>query len=521
MEAPRTVMELVTTLGTRIASFMFVWAIIRQYVPVELRRNLESYTHRLLDYFYPYIRISIHEFTGSHLKRSEAYSSVEAYLSANSTKNAKRLKAEVGRDSNKVSLSMDEHERVADEFNGVQVWWLSSKVMSVSRAMSDYPEPEKRFYRLKFHKKHREMITETYLEHVLNKGKEIKRQNKQRRLYTNNSGSSIKYSGRRQWSHIVFEHPATFETLAMEPGKKQEIIEDLSTFSKSKDYYARIGKAWKRGYLLYGPPGTGKSTMIAAMANFLSYDIYDLELTAVKDNTELRMLLIGTTSKSIIVIEDIDCSLELTGQRKKKEEKPDKGKKEAGKEPKDEGGSKVTLSGLLNFIDGLWSASGGERIIVFTTNYVEKLDPALTRRGRMDKHVEMSYCSFEGFKVLAKNYLEVEDHPAFDSIQQLMTEALVTPADVAENLMHKTTTENADVCLSNLIRALNEAKDLKKNELEKLEAMSSDKQKEPVEVEAMLLDQPREPVEVEEMLPNKQAAEESEAVQVEGMLLDQ
>ena len=60
--------------------------------------------------------------------------------------------------------------------------------------------------------------------------------------------------------------------------------------------------------------------MIAVMANLLHYDIYDVELTSVKDNTELRKLLIETTSKSIIVIEDIDCSLDLTGQRKKKKD---------------------------------------------------------------------------------------------------------------------------------------------------------------------------------------------------------
>ena len=46
--------------------------------------------------------------------------------------------------------------------------------------------------------------------------------------------------------------------------------------------------------------------MIAAMANYLNYDIYDLELTTVKDNTELRRLLIETTSKSIIVIDDLE-----------------------------------------------------------------------------------------------------------------------------------------------------------------------------------------------------------------------
>ena len=97
----------------------------------------------------------------------------------------------------------------------------------------------------------------------------------------------------------------------MHPKKKDEIMKDLVRFKNAKNYYAKIGKAWKRGYLLYGPPGTGKSTMIAAMANFLNYDIYNMELTAVKDNTELRKLLIETPSKSIMVIEDIDWLIAL------------------------------------------------------------------------------------------------------------------------------------------------------------------------------------------------------------------
>ncbi|RXH89491.1 hypothetical protein DVH24_031848 [Malus domestica] len=46
---------------------------------------------------------------------------------------------------------------------------------------------------------------------------------------------------------------------------------------------------------------------------------------AAEDNTELRKLLIDTSSKSIIVIEDIDCSLDLTGQRKKKKDKDEGG----------------------------------------------------------------------------------------------------------------------------------------------------------------------------------------------------
>ncbi|XWS60638.1 hypothetical protein CRYUN_Cryun07bG0052600 [Craigia yunnanensis] len=460
---PSTMTEMWTTMGSTIASFMFLWAIVRQYCPYEVRRCFEKYTHRIMGFFYPYIKISIHEFTGDRLKRSEAYVAVEAYLSANSSKTAKRLKAEMGKDSTNLVLSMDDYERVTDEFRGAKVWWVASKIVSPTRPMSYYPEQEKRYYRLIFHKRYREMITGAYLENVVKEGKEIRVRNRQRKLYTNSPGYKWPSYKQTLWSHIVFEHPATFETMALEPDRKKEIIEDLVTFSKSKGFYARIGKAWKRGYLLYGPPGTGKSTMIAAMANLLNYDVYDLELTAVKDNTELRKLLIETTSKSIIVIEDIDCSLDLTGQRKKKAEKPLDDEKEKmdkeRKEPKEEGSSKVTLSGLLNFIDGLWSACGGERLIVFTTNYVEKLDPALIRRGRMDKHIELSYCSFEGFKVLAKNYLNLETHPMFDTVDGLMKETNIIPADVAENLMPKSPLDNAEKCLSSLIQVLEEAKE--------------------------------------------------------------
>jgi len=403
---------------------------------------------------------------GDRLKRSEAYGAVEAYLSANTSKSAKRLKAEMGKDSSNLVLTMDEYERVTDEHEGVKVWWVCSKVMSPTRSsMSYYPEQERRFYKLTFHNKYREVITESYLEHVMREGKEIRLRNRQRKLYTNSPGYKWPSYKQTMWSHIVFEHPATFETMALEPEKKKEIIEDLVTFSKSKDFYARIGKAWKRGYLLHGPPGTGKSTMIAAMANLLAYDVYDLELTAVKDNTELRKLLIETTSKSIIVIEDIDCSLDLTGQRKKKTEKllsdeeTDKDVVVGRKEGKEEGGSgsRVTLSGLLNFIDGIWSACGGERLIVFTTNYVEKLDPALIRRGRMDKHIQLSYCTFDGFKVLANNYLKLQTHPLFDTIKRLIGEAKITPADVAENLMPKSPLDDPHKCLSNLIEALEKA----------------------------------------------------------------
>ena len=97
----------------------------------------------------------------------------------------------------------------------------------------------------------------------------------------------------------------------------------------------------------------------------------------------------------------------------------------------------MTLSGLLNFTDGLWSCCGSERIIIFTTNYIEKLDKALLRAGRMDKHIHMSWCGFDAFKTLAKNNLGLYTHSLFPEIENAIVDKAIAPADVSEVLLKK------------------------------------------------------------------------------------
>lgn len=111
---------------------------------------------------------------------------------------------------------------------------------------------------------------------------------------------------------------------------------------------------------------------------------------------------------------------------------------------------------MLNFIDGLWSCCGDERIIVFTTNFKERLDPALIRPGRMDMHIHMSYCTPSGFKILASNYLGIKNHWKFGEIEELITEVNVTPAEIAEELMKS---DHADIALDELSSFLNKKKE--------------------------------------------------------------
>lgn len=159
-----------------------------------------------------------------------------------------------------------------------------------------------------------------------------------------------------------------------------------------------------------------------------------------------------TSSKSIIVIEDIDCSINLTNRKKPNsvgrvgsfdgasDTRPGPLGPGGPGDPENNGNTNtITLSGLLNFTDGLWSCCGSERIFVFTTNHIEKLDPALLRSGRMDMHVFMSFCSFESLKILLKNYLGCDaseiSSKLLDDLAGVIDEAEMTPADISEVLI--------------------------------------------------------------------------------------
>ncbi|KAL6893921.1 hypothetical protein ACP4OV_008019 [Aristida adscensionis] len=459
-----------------VACWAFVWRNLQHlHLQQFVSRHLNRRARRVAALVDPYLSVTIDEYEGGRIKSSDAYREVQSYLTTASTRGVRHLKAECGgaRDpaaaGDRLVLSMDKGEEVADAFRGATVWWSADAVPPPWDAVpwgGRAARAERRYYKLFFHESHRDLVINQYLPHVRRQGRAVMAQNRQRRLYTN-----IRKSGwddgwyEDVWTHVPFEHPKTFDTLAMDPKKKKEIMDDLDMFKNGKGYYQRVGKPWKRGYLLYGPPGTGKSTMVAAMANYLEYDVYDVELTSVKTNTDLRKLLIETKSKSIMVFEDIDCSLDLTGKRKSKAEEDEEDEDPNRRKKKDENErSKVTLSGLLNFIDGLWSACGEERLIVFTTNHVEKLDPALIRTGRMDMKIEMSYCDVESFKFLARMHLEiteeeVEAHELFGAAAALLEEAKMAPVDVGEQLTRRSPDDDAGSCLARLVAALQEGKE--------------------------------------------------------------
>ncbi|EOY26310.1 Cytochrome BC1 synthesis, putative [Theobroma cacao] len=366
--------SLLSTAASIAATAMLIRTIANDFIPADVQNYFSVSLQNLSRHFSSQLTIVIEEFRG--LSINQVFEAADVYLGSKTTPSIQRLKVGKSEKENKLALSMDRGEVLVDVYENVEMKW---------------------------------------------------------KLFV------------RELNQYAFGTQT--RVILMDLCAPNDIQDTRYGFGAEKGSDGGSGKLYQRGtilqkswesletwYLLYGPPGTGKSSLIAAMANHLKYNIYDLDLTAIQTNSDLRFLLLAMPSRSILVVEDIECSIEL--ENRESENEPRRRRFNGGD-------NQVTLSGLLNFIDGLWSCCGEERIIIFTTNHKERLDPALLRPGRMDMHIHMSYCNASVFKQLAFNYLGICDHQLFQQLEKLLEEVDVTPAEVAGELMKNSNREAA------------------------------------------------------------------------------
>ncbi|KAM6132039.1 mitochondrial chaperone BCS1 isoform 1-T1 [Phoenicopterus ruber ruber] len=184
---------------------------------------------------------------------------------------------------------------------------------------------------------------------------------------------------RRKWIRI--ERNREKQMIDLHTGTPWESVTFTALGTNREIFFniLREGIPYRRGYLLYGPPGCGKSSFITALAGELQYSICLLSLSdrSLSDD-RLNHLLSVAPQQSIILLEDVDAAFV---SRDLAAENP----------AMYQGMGRLTFSGLLNALDGV--ASTEARIVFMTTNYVDRLDPALVRPGRVDLKQYMGHCS--------------------------------------------------------------------------------------------------------------------------------
>lgn len=193
----------------------------------------------------------------------------------------------------------------------------------------------------------------------------------------------------------------SFHTLFFEG--KDQIINRLERYNKNILEYKRLGIPHTLGFLFHGVPGCGKTSTIKAIANYTNRSIISVNMNhigKIEDmiklfNNELVSFSKIPLNKRMYVFEEIDCydyflSREFIKEEPKEENKIEDmlteivNKKKHNKKKKDD--SKLTIGQILEVLDGIIECE--DRIIIFTTNHVEKIDKALLRPGRIDMVIE-------------------------------------------------------------------------------------------------------------------------------------
>jgi chaperone BCS1 len=182
------------------------------------------------------------------------------------------------------------------------------------------------------------------------------------------------------WYRSQTYMPRCLESVILQPGDKERLIEDIAKFRASRERYRKLGVPYHRGYLLHGPPGTGKSSLVSAVADHFAMSVYAVNLVAFNDRS-LGSAINDVPQGSVVLFEDIDCM--KTGDARPN---VGAGTENDGRKREEKEGTlasfSVTLSGLLNVLDGFHAPENV--LFMMTSNRIERLDAALLRPGRID-----------------------------------------------------------------------------------------------------------------------------------------
>jgi DNA replication protein DnaC len=227
----------------------------------------------------------------------------------------------------------------------------------------------------------------------------------------------LKRSGLIGFYNDVDEANFQWKNFIYAPEKKKSIIDTVDNFIKfyEKDKWKKLGLPLNRGILLYGPPGTGKSFVAKIiLSNVLNNRYNNSKVTYLhvlarhtQQVSTIRQIyqVARRMAPSVIFFEDVDL---IAGT--------------------DRGDRSDIKNEFMQQLSGLEKLEGV--MTIATTNYADRLDPALRRSKRLSYHFKVGLPKIEERKKLFQLYCSKALNVGLDFVHLADRTEGMTGADI-------------------------------------------------------------------------------------------
>lgn len=176
-------------------------------------------------------------------------------------------------------------------------------------------------------------------------------------------------------------------TLTGRPELEKFFNEHIINILNEPERYKKLGIDFPSSIILYGPPGCGKTYAVDKLVEFLDLPKYEINSSTIASpyihDTSKKISAMfeaaANSAPSVVVIDEMESYMSDRNSF---------------------GESSHHTEEVAEFLRQIQEANKKHVLVIAMTNLLDKIDPAILRKGRFDHHIEVGYPSEEEIKSL-------------------------------------------------------------------------------------------------------------------------